>query len=232
MIATPLHAIMKVHTTPPRSFRCRGLGRNLLRRSDVPKGIPHPDPFCSIGGCDKPTYGHGFCRRHWYCWRTNGDPLTLKTGRGLSPAERLVRQSERWGECLLWTGTLDSSGYGMLRIDGHHRKTHIVAYELEHGPVPTGLTLDHLCHNRDPECLGGLTCPHRRCMEASHLEAVSRGVNINRSQRSNAAKTHCKCGLPLSGDNLLTRPDRPTSRECQACSRRRRRECDARQRSS
>lgn len=30
---------------------------------------------CSIDGCQKPAVGRGWCARHWYRWKTHGDPL-------------------------------------------------------------------------------------------------------------------------------------------------------------
>lgn len=31
--------------------------------------------ICSIDGCEKPRVGRGWCARHWYRWKTHGDPL-------------------------------------------------------------------------------------------------------------------------------------------------------------
>jgi hypothetical protein len=44
---------------------------------------------------------------------------------------------------------------------------HRIAWELEHGPVPEGLTLDHRCRVR-------------HCVNPSHLEPVSHQVNCQR----------------------------------------------------
>lgn len=59
--------------------------------------------------------------------------------------------------CWLWLGDLDRKGYGELNlgtgISGKRKRrgAHIVGYELERGPVPEGLELDHLC--RTPICV-------------------------------------------------------------------------------
>ncbi len=29
---------------------------------------------CTLPGCDRPRYGHGYCRPHWRRWRKYGDP--------------------------------------------------------------------------------------------------------------------------------------------------------------
>lgn len=51
-------------------------------------------------------------------------------------------------ECWIWTARLDRDGYGRFSVAGKNRAAHRVAYEAMYGPVPEGLTLDHLCRNR------------------------------------------------------------------------------------
>lgn len=93
-------------------------------------------------------------------------------------------------------------------------------YEYYRGPIPDGLELDHLCRRRD-------------CVNPAHLEPVTSSENKRRSPlvgrylrtaahvppaaRENAAKTHCKHGHPLSGDNVYTPPGDPLKRACRAC---------------
>lgn len=86
---------------------------------------------------------------------------------------RVLARSKRVGECLEWTGAVTPKGYGHIGVgsmrDGTRRvtRTHKVIYEAEHGPVPAGLEIDHLCHNR-------------RCVRIDHLEAVTHRVNLER----------------------------------------------------
>src|SRR5437660_1403868 len=52
--------------------------------------------------------------------------------------------------CWRWTGTLNKAGYGRLGNPGEGSGTmlaHVFSYEDKHGPVPSGLELDHLCRN-------------------------------------------------------------------------------------
>lgn len=110
--------------------------------------------------------------------------------------------------CMWWTGHIGAGGYGTLWADGKNRKAHRLAYELWVGPVPDGLELDHLCRNRS--CI----CP-------AHLEAVDHRTNVVRGigpTSSNASKTHCVNGHPLSGENL--RITYVGTRMCKACHRR------------
>src|ERR1700745_3479196 len=83
--------------------------------------------------------------------------------------------------CHLWTGALTTDGYGVISlrdpgVPRRNKRVHILAYELFVGPVPEGMTLDHLCHKRD-ECNLGKLCPHRRCFNPLHLEPKTIGDN-------------------------------------------------------
>ena len=56
--------------------------------------------------------------------------------------------------CLEWTGYRNPQGYGNIMIPGPPKKrsrlVHRVAYELEFGPIPEGMSLLHSCDN--PPC--------------------------------------------------------------------------------
>ncbi len=52
------------------------------------------------------------------------------------------------GPCWLWTGAINGSGYGNVRVDGAVRPTHRVSFEIAIGPVPVGLEVCHRCDNR------------------------------------------------------------------------------------
>lgn len=74
--------------------------------------------------------------------------------------------------CLLWTGCLNSRGYGCIGVGGKSQLVHRVAWELEHGPIPESLTIDHV-YDRG--------CRHKRCANVAHLEPVTRAQNCRRS---------------------------------------------------
>lgn len=116
-------------------------------------------------------------------------------------------------ECWLWHGYMDRNGYGKYGSRWAHR----AVYEALVGPIPSGLTLDHLCRN--PPCVN----PH-------HLEPVTMAENGRRGMSGpaiNARKTHCIHGHRFAGDNLYIRKDngRRMCRECniQRCRNRRER---------
>jgi hypothetical protein len=68
--------------------------------------------------------------------------------------------------CHIWAMNT-RNGYGQVKFQGRGLQAHIVYYEHEHGPVPEGLQLDHLCSVRP-------------CVRGSHLEPVTGVVNIRR----------------------------------------------------
>lgn len=116
------------------------------------------------------------------------------------------------GGCWPWTMSCGSHGYGQIgwRTDGkvHTALAHRVAYMLEVGPIPDGLTVDHLCRQR-------------RCCNPRHLQLLTNIENARNNGQS--ARTHCPQGHPYSGDNLHwappSNPNGGLTRRCQACAR-------------
>ena len=105
--------------------------------------------------------------------------------------------------CWRWTSHRDRNGYAIF---GKKRKfAHRLAYEAAVGPIPEGLTIDHLCRVRD-------------CLNPAHMEPVTRGENVLRGDgitARNARKTHCHRGHPLNGENLdLCEPGHRRCRQC------------------
>lgn len=120
--------------------------------------------------------------------------------------------------CKPWTGRIDPYGYGRLSRDKkgtrlRHRQVWIDA----NGPIPDGMTVDHLCH--DPKvCNLGNACPHRRCVELEHLALVPIGKNSG-GDRSNAGrhwreKTHCPREHPYDEANTLRSGGKRFCKQC------------------
>src|SRR5690242_3990108 len=94
---------------------------------------------------------------------------------------RFWSKVDKSGFCWLWTASVDHDGYGRFVVDGKTCKAHRIAYTLSIGPIPDGLTIDHLCRNK-------------RCVNPAHLEAVSQKENNHRGTSPSALniqKTHC-----------------------------------------
>lgn len=136
---------------------------------------------CSIDDCPGDVIAKGWCWKHYQAHRRHGDPLANKVPPRRDPAERfwsfVIKHPD--DGCWEWTGAL-SRGYGHFGQHGWQGGAYVWAWKQVNGPVPKGLHLDHLCHNRDVTCLGGLACLHRRCVRPSHLEAVPQLVNNQR----------------------------------------------------
>lgn len=120
--------------------------------------------------------------------------------------QRFWEKVDKSGDCWVWTASTRPSGtrhYGRIKVSGRDQLAHRVAYELEVGPIPDGLTIDHLCKNT-------------LCVRPSHLEAVTLAENIRRGTSANGTKSHCANGHPFEGENVYTRG---STRECRACHR-------------
>jgi hypothetical protein len=147
-----------------------------------------------------------------------GGDATVGLWGGRTPAERKEKgvskkpfriegQEERfWAKvakadgCWLWTGAKDTSGYGNFQGIGAHR----IAYQLTVGPIPEGLTIDHLCRVR-------------ACVNPVHMEPVTRKENTWRGE-GRAGKEHrqteCIHGHPFDEANTI---HRACGRRCRTC---------------
>ncbi len=143
--------------------------------------------------------------------------------RGHSRSGRFEYQVEDRGyvtDCWIWAGTIDAvTGYGRgLNSHRQYRGAHRVSYEKFRGPIPEGLTLDHLCRVKS-------------CVNPDHLEPVTNAENIRRAwvdRPPRQLQTHCQRGHSLEGLPITTHSKSGGRfRVCRTCineSQRRRRE--------
>lgn len=114
--------------------------------------------------------------------------------------------------CWQWMAGRTTSGYGSFNAPEFGTNlAHRIAYEVLVGPIPVGLTLDHLCRNR-------------ACVNPSHLEPVSYRVNILRGEglaALNARKTACIHGHDFTASNLIRTRHGRACRVCFNANRRR-----------
>jgi hypothetical protein len=124
-------------------------------------------------------------------------------------------------DCWPWTGFCLPNGYGRFNAGGKKIYVHRFSYELHFGPVPSGLVVDHDCHNQDLACEGGFACLHRRCANPAHLDAITYSENTKRGAgtRKMRGATHCRNGHPYSDENTYRWEARPHIRYCRTCHR-------------
>jgi hypothetical protein len=158
------------------SESCRGLAQRQRvtrtcawcgREFAVPVGrVRHERTFCG-----KPCQHAG--RRSG---ATVADAFWLRVGRGRDP--------ER--DCWSLAGDHNADGYPLLRWAGTTRLGHRASYELNHGPIPSGKVVMHLCNR--PSCVNpahlrvGTRAENNRYMFESGRAAVG-------EQRYNARAT-------------------------------------------
>jgi hypothetical protein len=132
--------------------------------------------FCSIEGCERRSRARGWCEKHYARWRAHGDPLATvprKPTKRRDPVERFwekVDKSAGPNGCWLWTAADKGDGYGYFyvgKVNGRVvlAEAHRFAYQLQHGPIPEGMPLDHVCRVH-------------QCVNPLHLRVVTHKQNL------------------------------------------------------
>jgi HNH endonuclease len=77
--------------------------------------------------------------------------------------------------CWRWTGSRDTSHYAKFKLRGKTLILHRYAYESLVGPIPDGMTIDHL------------NCTLRCCINPAHMQVIS---SLDNTLRANATRLH------------------------------------------
>ncbi len=98
--------------------------------------------------------------------------------------ERFWSKVERTDWCWLWSGGLDSDGYGRIKVEGFTLHAHRVAFELLNGPRPSVVQVLHRCDNR-------------RCVRPDHLFEGDHVANMKDAVAKGRMKGRRGLGLAL-----------------------------------
>ena len=107
--------------------------------------------------------------------------------------------------CWIWQGTKTPRGYGTCQRNGKGVYAHRLYWEQANGPIPDGLTIDHLCNNPS-------------CVNPDHIALATQYDNMMRGSGPsavNARKTHCVRGHEFTPDNTYI--SKTGKRRCRAC---------------
>lgn len=106
--------------------------------------------------------------------------------------------------CWIWRGERNS--YVTVRYGGGQSTGHRIAWEMAHGPIPSGSHVHHRCEVKT-------------CVNPEHLELLTRAEHMARHAEQ---RTHCRRGHPFNDANSVVTSR--GARSCLACRRERHRE--------
>lgn len=98
------------------------------------------------------------------------DPLVPQRAPHAAEDRFWAKVEKRPDACWLWTAGRFSNGYGCFRVGPAVVKVHRFSYELAHGPIPTGMQVDHTCRNR--QCVN----PEHLRLATNKQNAENRGI--------------------------------------------------------
>jgi hypothetical protein len=137
---------------------------------------------CLVNDCEEIHHSLGYCAKHAQRFRRYGDPLFVKPRTGGRKVTDYVahflsfcdKQAEVTSDrvttpCWLWTGSkfTDAGTYPRIYIQRKGVRAHRFSYEIFIGPIPEGMTIDHLCRKT-------------MCVNPLHLEVVTQSENSKR----------------------------------------------------
>ncbi len=127
---------------------------------------------CSVPACDRPARARrgGMCNSHRHWSFMHGGAMPTHPIRPPGAANRIARLSRAVDSgCIEWIGFRDAKGYGRSGSDRDtgERQAYRMAWVVAHGPIPEGMTIDHLCRNTS-------------CVNVRHMEVVTASENVRR----------------------------------------------------
>lgn len=145
--------------------------------------------ICSAAHCDRSLDAkgaRGMCAMHYHRALVAGrlESHPRQTAEFDSHEARFFAKVDVSGVCWEWTAATNTRGYGVFGRGGRsagNAYAHRWAWEFLVGPIPDGLTVDHLCRNTV-------------CVNPDHLELVTLAENV---RRANPKRETCERGHSL-----------------------------------
>lgn len=128
---------------------------------------------CIADGCERPGLRRQMCTLHYQRIRKYGS-----TDLPAQPSfeERFWSKVLKTQNCWTWTGGI-SEGYGRIAVSQTEWVfAHRFSYEQLVGPIPHGIQVDHICHNR-------------ACVNPAHLRLADHKQNQENLAGPTAANT-------------------------------------------
>jgi len=192
----------------------KGVSSTRFRKGQIASNKKWFNKNCKVNGCeDKSNGGMGMCHTHYMNYWRYGNPIHEK--KRIVGGTALDRfnfwHKKQVNGCWEWQGALDKRGYGRIIDDTNWRDmAHRWSYKHFIGNIPSGLVIDHLCHNP-------------KCVNPKHLEPVTYRQNtiergVTNASHLNSKKTHCLRGHELTENNIYIGKGRyGNMRVCKIC---------------
>lgn len=139
------------------------------------------------------------------------NPEELKNRYWEGVEARFWAKVDKTETCWTWRGSQDRHGYGHARVVGENVLVHRFAYAISRGPIPEGMTVDHLCFNTI-------------CVNPDHLRLLTHSENAANQQSTVDPPAYCPRGHEYTEENTYwnrhaSSPNRRPTRYCRTCNR-------------
>lgn len=150
--------------------------------------------MCSVEGCEGQVYSKGFCHKHYQRQHRYGN-LDERPKARLPLEQRFWNKVNKQGNCWIWTGAKQPTGYGYIGAGGRNCgrvMAHRWSYEQAKGPIPNSMYVLHSCDN--PSCVNPAHLRVGTPLDNTN-DAIARGRLVNPPVMSGEANMKAKLTL-------------------------------------
>jgi len=133
---------------------CRGHWTRWRRETAGPAAR-----VCQVEGCGGLHHARGYCSTCYQRWERHGHAGHVHRA-PYEIEQRILARVRFEGDCWIWTGAIQSAGYGVICIGGAFKYVHRVMWECANGPIPER----HHGHHR---------CVTPACCNPAHVEVLT-----------------------------------------------------------